>query len=175
MASQLSSAQASTFKAFIAADPVLSQKDLNNPDDRIFIADEMNKQAAPDYYVWRTAMTEQEILENGMDFTLIDGLTQGKRDEWSNFLFKFGQCNPSKPNIRAGIIDVWTGTAPKLAVQLGIWGHAQKKATRGEKLFATGNGVAATVANVANNTGPSLTALLLPMTSEDVEAARVAA
>ena len=156
-----------TLKADIAADPVFSTMP-NGPDEAFTIAAAYNATAVPDFYVWKSSVAESEILNNGMDFTLVDGLSQGRRDEWSEWIFKFGSCNPSKPNIRAGIIDVWSGNAAKNAVQLQVWGHCQKLATRGEKLFATGTGTAA----IVGGTGPGTTTLDQPISYTDVLAAR---
>lgn len=163
----LTNQQLVTLKADILADPALSAIP-NTPDGAFDIANAYNLTATPNFYVWRSAVAESDILGNGLDFTLVDGLTVGKRDEWSNWLFKSGSCNPSKPNIRAGIIDVWSGNAAKVAVQVNIWGHCQKLATRGEKLFSTGTGTAA----IAGGTGPATTALDSPITYTDVQAAR---
>lgn len=159
--------QLQTLKADILADPVLNAFPMNS-DGAFAIAAAYDATAVPDFYVWKQSVEEAEILNNGLNFTLVDGLTVGKRDEWSNFLFKFGSCNPSKANIRAGIIDVWSGTAGKEAVQLSVWGHCQKKASRGEKLFATGTGTAA----IVGGTGPATTTLTQPITYQEVEQAR---
>lgn len=158
--------QLATLKADIAADPVLSALP-NTPDNAFVIAEAYNATAVPDFYVWKQSVSEAEILNNGMNFTLVDGLTQGKRDEWS-WIFRSGAANPSKANIRAGIIDIWSGTAPKVANQVAIWSHCQKLATRAEKLFSTGAGTAA----VAGGTGPATTEITAQLTYDDVFAAR---
>lgn len=93
------------------------------------------------FIVWKTYLSEEEIIQNDtFNFTLVDGLTAGKRDEWSNFLFKTGSCNPSKGNIRAGFLDVWSGTAAKTAVYNGIIAISKRFATNAEKILALGAG-----------------------------------
>jgi hypothetical protein len=96
------------------------------------------------FIVWKNRQLEDEVYaQAGFDFTLVDGLTVGKRDEWSNFIFKQSFCNPSKANIRAGVVDVWSGTAAKNAVQAVILGLFKRSATQAEKALATGTGTTA--------------------------------
>ena len=106
-----------------------------------------------DYYnspstkvVWKTSV-EQSVIYNdpGFDWTLIDGLTVGKRDEW-RMLFWNGSFDPSKTNQRAAIVDVWSGTSAKNAVQAAILAVSKRFATNLEALFATGTGTTATPA-----------------------------
>jgi hypothetical protein len=105
----------------------------------VCVADWFNSETT--FVVWKTRQNENEIYaQTGFDFTLVDGLTNGKRDEWSNFLFKEGFCNPSKTNIRNGVIDVWSGTAAKNAVQAVILNLFKRNATQAEKILSTGTG-----------------------------------
>jgi hypothetical protein len=71
---------------------------------------------------------------------LVDGLTAGKRDSWTNFIFKSGSCDPSKSNIRAGFLDVWSGSAQKTAVYNTILELSKRFATNAESVLATGTG-----------------------------------
>lgn len=158
--------QLQTLKTHIANDPTLAAFPMNS-DGAFAIAEALKANASPDFYVWKQSVAEAEILNNGMNFTLVDGLTQGKRDEWS-WIFRSGSANPAKANIRAGIIDIWSGTAPKLANQVQIWGHCQKLASRAEKLFSTGAGTAA----IEGGTGPATTTLTSEITYQEVEQAR---
>lgn len=97
--------------------------------------------APSEFIVWKTSLRDTEIYADpGFDFTLVDGLTVGKRDEWTNFLFKNGSCNPSKLNIRNGIADVWSGTAGKVAVQNAILALSKRPANNAERSLATGTG-----------------------------------
>lgn len=50
------------------------------------------------FIVWRTRIQDAEIYAaTGFDFTLVDGLSAGKRDEWKDFIFRSGYCDPSQP------------------------------------------------------------------------------
>lgn len=101
----------------------------------------LNVDAAPDFIVWRTSVAFEEVMQNGFDWSRVNNLTVGKARTWE-WLEKFGKgfLNPSKPNTRAGIDDTWVGSAPDLAVRAAIYVHCKRKATVGEKLFATGTG-----------------------------------
>ena len=97
--------------------------------------------SASTFIVWKTSLSDTDVYaETGFDFTLVDGLTVGKRDEWTNFIFKNGSCNPSKPNIRSGIADVWSGTAGKVAVQNVILALSKRPANNAERSLSTGTG-----------------------------------
>lgn len=102
----------------------------------------------PAYIVWKTNVTNEEILRNGMDWTRVDNLSVGKSRIWE-WMMQFGNFNPSKPNIRAGIDAVWVGTAADLAVRAAVYVHCKRAATRAEKLFATGTGTDASPATMA--------------------------
>jgi len=137
----LTTEQAVLFKAAFLAetDPELASYRTFGQTPAIF--NWYNQAAIPDFIVWKTNLAAMDIYADpGFNFTLVDGLTQGKRDEWSSFILHEGFCDPSKPNIRAGIADVWSGTAAKLAVQTAIIALSKRKASRIEKLFATGTG-----------------------------------
>jgi hypothetical protein len=96
--------------------------------------------AASTFTVWRTRVEEQNIYQDsGFNFSLVDGLTAGKRDEW-NLLFKTNSANPSRANIRAGFLDIWSGTAAKSAVNAVILELSKRFATNAESVLATGTG-----------------------------------
>lgn len=110
---------------------------IANADD-VCVANYYNTQSAT--IVWKSYQSEIEIYNDpGFDWTLVDGLTQGKRDEW-NMLFKQGFFNPNNPNKRAAIADVWTGTAAKVNVQTAILNVCKRNANNLEALFSTGLG-----------------------------------
>lgn len=94
--------------------------------------------------VWKTSLQLEEITSNGFDWVRVDNLSVGKARIWE---WMFGSesksVNPSKPNIRAGIAEVWKGTAADLAVQATVLNHCKRPATRIEALFATGSGTMA--------------------------------
>jgi len=138
----LTTAQKTTLRNDALAQPSL-QTCIANIDDTC-VANYYNSNST--VVVWKSSELESDIYnEPGFNWTLIDGLTQGKRDEW-NMLFKQGSYNPSQVNKRNAVIDIWSGTAAKLLVQTAILNVSQRFATNLEALFATGNGT---------NTSPS--------------------
>lgn len=101
------------------------------------IADYYNQLAAPDFYVWRTAIWPSEYRE-AIVWTEVDQLLDGKARifEWiTNRLAS--PIDASKPNIRQGIQDAFSAAASTRAALIAI---AKRKASRAEKLLATGTG-----------------------------------
>lgn len=90
---------------------------------------------------WRTAVSQDEIMQNGFDWTRVDNLSVGKGRVWE-WLFANEEraINPSKANVRAGIDQVWQGTAADLAVRAAIYVHCKRAATNAERMLATGTG-----------------------------------
>jgi hypothetical protein len=93
------------------------------------------------WWVWRTLVTQDEIMTNGFDWVEVDNLTAGKARIWE-WLFDNAQSaiRPSLPNVRAGIAECWKGTAAKLAVQAAVLAKCKRHATLAESLFVTGSG-----------------------------------
>jgi hypothetical protein len=134
----LTTAQLQTLKAAIDADGTLSAFPLNS-DGSYAIAMELNKEAAPAWVVWRSAVPLDEIMRNGMDWTRVDNLSVGKARIW-DWLSRLGTINAAQPNVRAGIDAAWVGTAGDLAVRAAVYTHCKRNATRAEKLLSTGTG-----------------------------------
>ena len=130
--------QLQTLKAAILADPVMSQFPANS-DGSYAIAELLNKPADPAYIVWKTDVSIDEIMRNGMDWARVDNLSVGKARIW-DWLGRLGTINASKTNVRAGIDAAWVGTAADLAVRAAVYAHCKRSATVLEKLFATGAG-----------------------------------
>jgi len=105
------------------------------------IADWYSSLASPPFIVWRTSVSQDEIMQNGFDWTRVDNLSVGKARVWEwMFDNEAHAFNPSRGNVRAGIDAVWVGTQADLAVRAAIYVHCKRPATRAEKLFATGTG-----------------------------------
>lgn len=158
--------QLSTLKTAILADPALAALP-STPDGAFEIARQFNLAASPDFWVWKSRVTEEEIMQNGFDWVQVDNLTVGKARIWEWFFKSTGAIDPSKANVRAGIIECWSGTAQRVAVQAVVFGHCQRRATRAEKLFATGAGT-----SVSNGTGPATMSFEGNLSYQDVEQAR---
>lgn len=160
--------QLATLKAAIDADPALAAKPLNS-DGYFDIAAILNNElASPDFYVWRTSVTQDEIMQNGFDWVRVDNLSVGKARIWDWMFDNAGATfNPAKANVRAGIAEVWKGTAADNAVRQAVFNRCQARATRAQKLFATGPGTTTSVDGV----GPA-TMAVESISLSDVEAAR---
>ena len=143
----LTSAQYQTLKTYIANDPVLNAFPMNS-DGSWEIARLMNQEVSPSYIVWKTNVSIDEIMRNGMAWDRVDNLTVGKARIW-DWLGRLGYFDASKPNVRAGIDAAWVGNAADLAVRASIYGHCRRKATIAEKLFATGSGTDASPSSMA--------------------------
>jgi hypothetical protein len=109
-----------------------------------------NAVAAPDFYVWRTSVTRDEIMAGNFDWTQADNLTAGQARIW-DWLFanEARAIDASKVNVRAGVSECWKGTAAKVAVATATLNVCMRLATRLEKLFAVGTGSNADPATMA--------------------------
>ncbi len=159
----LTSAQKAVLKAHINASADLNVfPNTNDGNESISVL--LNAPSSPAFIAWRTSVTWDEIMLNGMDWARVDNLSIGKARIWE-WMFDNGTraFNPSKPNIRAGIDATWVGTAADLAVRASVYTHCKRTATRGERVFATGTGTDQT---------PGLFTFEGELTRVDVEEAR---
>jgi len=162
----LTPTQQQTLKADILANSDLDSLP-NTPDGAFEIARLYGLAASPAFFVWRTSVSEAEIMQNGFDWVRVDNLSIGKARIMDWLFRSTGAMNPSLGNVRAGIIECWKGTAPDLAVQAAIFGHCQRLAARVEKLFAVGAGT-----SVVNGIGPATMAFEGALSFSDVLEAR---
>lgn len=137
-------AQLPTLKAAIDAetDPEFVEYRTNGQNGQM--AAWFSNPANPAFIVWRTSVSQDEIMLNGFDWTRVDNLSNGAARVWE-WLFDNAakSFNPSKTNVRAGIEQVWKGTAADLAVRAAVYVHCKRNVTKGERLFATGTGTEA--------------------------------
>jgi len=97
-----------------------------------------------EFIVWRTRVSQDEIMQNGFDWTRVDNLSVGAARVWEWMFDNMENIiNPSKPNVRAGIDAVWKGTAQDLAVRAAVYVHCKRAATNAERMLATGTGATA--------------------------------
>jgi hypothetical protein len=129
-----------TLKADIMLDPVLDEMRMTGRDREL--CDIYNADTTD--ICWKKKVLQDEIMQNGFDWTRVDNLTVGKSRIWE-WLFNNGEraINPSKVNVRAGIDSTWVGTAPDLAVRAAVYVHCKRFVTKFEKLFAQGAGTSA--------------------------------
>lgn len=145
----MNDAQIAAFRAALYAetDPVLVE--YRTTGATTMIQSYYNAEKSPAVVVWKTIVTQDEIMQNGFDWVQVDNLTAGKARIW-DWLFNNQQrvINPSKPNVRGGIAECWKGTAALLAVQAVVLGHCKRNASRIESLYSTGTGTAETPASL---------------------------
>jgi hypothetical protein len=158
----LTTTQQQALKADILADHSFDNVP-HGPDGGFAIAAAYNLIAVPNFFVWRTSVTINEIMVNGFDWTRVDNLTVGKARIWE-WMTQLGTVNPSEPNVIAGVLATFTATAD-MPNRNAVFGHFQRLATRFEKLFATGSGTSSTDQGV----GPGLMAVEGPLTSQTVQ------
>jgi len=93
------------------------------------------------FVVWKSSVSQDEIMQDGLDWACVDKLTVGKARIWEWLFDNEGSAiNPSKANVRAGIDEAWKGTAADLAVRAAVYVHCKRFATAAESLLATGAG-----------------------------------
>lgn len=151
----LTPAQLSALKAAIQADPVLNAQP-NNSDGAIAIAEALNLAAAPDFWVWRTAVSKTELTNttgpDGTTFTWVGAgfitRSAGEQAAWRELFNGSNSVNPSLANVRQAFADIFSGTGNAQANRTHLLAVARRKATRAEKLFATGTGSTASPATM---------------------------
>jgi hypothetical protein len=134
----LTTQQLATLKAFIAADQTLAAFP-NNTDGAFAMLPLLLADASPSFVVWKTTVSADEIMRNGMDWERVDNLSVGKARIW-DWMTRLGTFDASKVNVRAGIDATWVGTAADQAVRDQVYTHCKRFASVVEKLFATGTG-----------------------------------
>lgn len=143
--------QAATFKTALFAETDPELVGYRNNGQTGLIRDWYNRDNTSGYIIWKSSVTQDEIMQNGMDWTRVDNLSVGKARIWEwMFSNKDRVINPSKVNVRSGIDATWVGTAADLAVRALVYTHCKKAASRIDKLFATGIGTDANPANSLN-------------------------
>lgn len=110
--------------------------------------------------IWKSSVSQDEIMQNGFDWVRVDNLSVGKARIWE-WLFDNPNraINPTKANVRAGIDEAWKGTAADLAVRAAVYVHCKRAATVAEKVFCTGLGTDAS---------PSVTTFEGTVTPDDI-------
>lgn len=153
----LTTAQKTTLKTDILADPAFNGVP-NSSDGHFAIAEAYNQVVAPDFWVWRSAVTKAELT----NATSVDGTTfnwtgagfitrsQGERDAWRElFTGSENTVNPSLPSVRQALGDIFSGgTAPAPANRTHLLTIARRKASRIEKLLGSGTGSTASPATM---------------------------
>lgn len=108
----------------------------------------LNANAAPDFWVWRTAVEKKEIVQqvsqDGTSFVWAGNgfitRSAGELECWNQLFNSTLTCNPSLANVRQAFTDVFSGTGNAASNRAHLIVVARRKASRGEQLLATGTG-----------------------------------
>lgn len=152
----LTSPQLQTLKADILADPAIASQP-NTADGAFAIADVYNAVASPDFWVWRTLVTKAELVQSvGPDGTTFNWVgngfitrSVGEQAAWTEIFNGVQACNPSLANVRQAFADMFSGSSNAAANRTHLLAVARRKATRSQKLFASGAGSAGSPATMA--------------------------
>lgn len=166
---QLSLTQRQTLKTFILAN-YPSQNDQE-------IANSLNVQASPDFWVWRTSVTKGEFVQSasvdGTTFTWVGNgfitRSAGEQAAWRELFNHVDSCNPSLANVRQAFTDIFSGTGNAAANRTHLATVARRRATVAEKTLATGTGSTASPATLGATTANGITVYAEgPVTVQDV-------
>lgn len=129
-----------------ATDPecVALEADPTNSDKAFAVAALYNLTASPDYWVWRTRVTKDEITnqtsQDGTNFTWAGNgyitRSAGEQSCWQQIFNGSNSVNPSLANVRQAFTDIFSGTGNAASNRTHLLVVARRKATRLEKLFA---------------------------------------
>lgn len=148
----LTPAQLATIKAAIVADGTLNAIP-NNSDGNTEVAEALNLDASPAFWVWKSRVTESEYTaQASVDATTWSwpayiARSQGERDGWQR-MFSDGAVDPSQVNVRQGIADIFSGTGIAVTQRTHLLTVSRRNASRVEKLLATGTGSTAAPATM---------------------------
>lgn len=151
----LSNQQLQAVKTAILADPALASQPMTSG-GALVIAEALNAQAAPDFIVWRTSLARHDILTGtsieGTTFTWTGGAyitrSQGERDAFREMFNSTGSVNPRTPTIISAFNDIFSG-AGGATNRAHIEAVSKRKATRVEKITASGTGSLASPATLS--------------------------
>lgn len=142
---ELTAAQLETLQIDIAANAASFQLAIDQRDGAV-IAAFYNALASPDFYVWRTDVSRADIYSTSpqpegstWNWTLYKAQSVTEQNAWTQ-MFMGDLANFSLPNLRAGVSIIFTGSAQQNAQAAHVLAVGRRKATRGEKLLATGTG-----------------------------------
>lgn len=145
----MTDAQLTALRAACFADPTAAAFFAPGEGKAAGLREYLNSTVDPAWVVWRTAVSQDEIMLNGFDWSRVDNLSVGKARIWE-WLFSNEQriINPSKANVRAGIDATWVGTQADLNVRAAVYVHCKRSATQAERLMSSGTGTTASPATM---------------------------
>ena len=143
----LTPAQLATLRADILADATLNAHP-QTPDGAAAIAMAYNLPATPNFWVWRTVVTQSELVNttsvDATTFTWVGNgfitRSTGEQAAWRELFGDQGSVNAALPQVRQAFTDIFSGTGNAAANRTHLAAVARRLATRAEKLFAAGTG-----------------------------------
>ena len=167
----LTTAQKIALKNAIAADLILAAFP-NTSDGNFDLANSatgLRALASPTFTVWKTSVSIDDVTRaDNFDWTRVDNLSVGLARCWEWMFDGTNTINPSKANVRAGIDNVWKGTAADLNVRAVVYGVCKRAANKMEQIFATGTGSDASPATMGVDAdGRTLEGTLTPQDIAD--------
>lgn len=141
----LTPAQLATLKADINAAGDLNIYP-NSPDGNYAIAALYNVLASPDFIVWKTSIPTSDVKKNVV-WTEYIARSVGEQNAFQ-LMIADGTVNASDLNVRSGFVDIFSGPGGA-TTRTNLTALAKRKASRAEKLFATGTGSDATPATMS--------------------------
>lgn len=161
----LSPAQLQTLKSDLAANastvlingqPVAIKDVPAGPQNADTVAAWYVGDASPAFWVWRSAITRQNVLysisdlPSVFDFGAFKSQQLPEQGTWRE-MFMGDNVNPSLLNFRNGVFNVFSGSAPQNAQRAHIFAICRRVAARIEKLFAVAPADAGGITVSANN------------------------
>ena len=140
-------AQQTALRNDVIADPVLNA--LPHTGDSAFaIADAYKVIVTPAYFVWRTLISEHEIVDSTSaqgtvwSWPAYISRSVGEQAGWTRMFNGTFTVNPSLAQVRQGFADIFSGGTGS-AQRAHLLAVGQRQANRAEKLFASGAGTQA--------------------------------
>lgn len=150
----LTAAQLQALKADILADATLAARP-DTVDDDYAIATAYNATAVPDFWVLRSAVREAEYTASpspdGTSWSWPAYIARSLQEQgaWTRMFMGTGAVNPSLPNVQQGFADIFSGSQNAAPAQRAhLQACSRRRATRVEKLMATGAGTTAAPATM---------------------------
>lgn len=159
----LTGTQLQTLKTAINADPALAAQPINS-DGAFAIAVELNKDALPSFWVYKTNIAVTEIGKT-VSYIAVAAMTTSNLDRVNNFHVLNPLTFNGRDDIKTFLLDTFSGAlggqgqATRDALDLML----RRLATRFEKLYTTGTGSTA---------APGTLVIEGPVTYQEVELAR---
>lgn len=119
-----------------------------NAGDDITLAEFYNQTASPDFWAWRTSVSQDELTNStgpdGTTFTWVGNgfitRSAGEQAAWRELFGRSGGVNAALSQVRQAFQDIFSGTGNAAANRTHLAAVARRKVRYIEQLFATGTG-----------------------------------